>query len=818
MLDAPVKSRTPAKQAACYHCGTPCRTGVIYKDERPFCCEGCELVYSLLKNEGLCNYYELQDHPGITRIRPVRQDKFAYLDVREIAEKLYDYTDGDHTAVTFYLPAVHCSSCMWLLERLPKINKGISGSRLNFSAKEVTVHFSVSQISLRQVAELLTTIGYEPYISLDDTKKTKSRTDQSKLYKLGVAGFAFGNIMMMSLPEYFSIWQGIEEQYSWLFRILNLTLALPVFFYSATEFFSNAWNGLKQRHLNIDVPVALAILITFVRSVTDMITDAGPGYLDSMSGIVFFMLVGRVVQERSYKSLSFERDYQSYFPVAVEVVLAGKTETKQLSALQPGDCVRLHQDELIPADGVLTNGEACIDYSFVSGESRPVIIEKGQNVYAGGRQQGGAIEVNLTQPVDGSYLTQLWNHSAFKNDKAASNNRNSVLHRLSTHFTLILLILVAITATYWAFNDPAQIWPSVTAMLIIACPCALLLAASFANGNMLRLLSNNGLFLRDATVIEQLGKIDSVVFDKTGTLTSGSDNEIEAQVQLQGDPFAEEDWAAIAAVTRQSRHPYSVAITKWLGQRETVALTAFREEKGKGVSALAGNKAVFIGNAEWAQTAGIEKANVYLRCGDSVMALEIHPAWRSGLTKVISSLQQRYQLNLLSGDNDLQKEKLKEVFDKNAILHFRQRPEDKLQFIASLQQQGYNVLMIGDGLNDAGALQQSNVGITLTDDVNNFTPACDAILDGARFDQIPELLRLARFGNRLIRIAFLVSICYNIIGLFFAVQGLLSPILAAILMPSSTLSIVLVTTGLSSSLAYSLGLKGNKANKARGKS
>lgn len=817
MLDAPVKNRASAKQAKCYHCGTPCRAGVIYKDEKPFCCEGCELVYTLLKNEGLCNYYELQDHPGISRIRPVRQDKFAYLDVKEIAGQLYDFTDGDHTAVTFYLPAVHCSSCMWLLERLPKINQGISGSRLNFSAKEVTVHFSSSQISLRQVAELLTTIGYEPYISLEDTKKTKSKADQSKLYKLGVAGFCFGNIMMMSLPEYFSIWQGIEEQYATLFRTLNLLLALPVFFYSASEFFSNAWNGLKQKHLNIDIPVALAILITFIRSITDMLTDAGPGYLDSMSGIVFFMLVGRVVQERSYKSLSFERDYQSYFPVAVEVMKEGQVATRPLAELQPGDVVRLHQDELIPADGVLVHGEACIDYSFVSGESRPVMIAKDQKLYAGGRQQGGAIEVRLTQPVDGSYLTQLWNHSAFKNDKGQTNYKKSMVHRLSTHFTLILLVLVAITATFWAIKNPAQIWPSVTAMLIIACPCALLLAASFANGNMLRLLSNNGLFLRDATVIEQLGRINSMVFDKTGTLTTGSENEVVKLHMLQGADFTDKEWEAIATVTRQSRHPYSVAITQWLGYRTDTLVSGWREEKGKGISALSGNKAVFIGNAGWVQTNGVADANVYIRCGEKVAALTVQPAWRPGLNRVISRLQQRYQLSLLSGDNDQQKENLMQVFDKKAQLLFRQKPEDKLRFIAGLQKQGNKVLMIGDGLNDAGALQQSNVGITLTDNVNNFTPACDAILDGARFGQLPELMRLARFGNRLIKIAFAVSICYNLIGLFFAVQGLLSPILAAILMPCSTLSIVLVTTGLSSVRASMLGLKGKKDNPNAGR-
>ncbi len=511
----------------CYHCGANCFTNTIAIEDKTFCCEGCKLVYEILSDNGLCNYYKLQSHPGLTQIKTVRNDKYAYLDNAEIAKQLYKFTTGDYTIVTFYIPGVHCSSCMWLLEHLYKFNDGIIESRLNFTTKEVTIHFSQKKISLRKIVELMATIGYEPYISLDEANKKNAKNyNKQRIYKLGVAGFCFGNIMMMSFPEYLSLNNGIEQQYAHLFRYLNLLLSIPVFFYCASEFFVTAWKGLQQRLLNIDAPIALAIIITFVRSVFEITTNTGGGYLDSLSGIVFFMLVGRVVQERTYKSISFQRDYKSYFPIAVTVLTPQGAVSKGLQDLKEKDIVQLHNDEIIPADSIVLGGKALIDYSFVTGESEPVSVKQNEIVYAGGKQKGEQLTIQVVKPVAGSYLTSLWNHYAFSRNKVEANDAASAIHLLSKYFTWILLSLALCTAIYWGFNDPAKIIGSVTAMLIVACPCALLLTATFTNGNLLRIFSNNGLFLRDATVIEQLSKIDHIVFDKTGTLTEAGDNHI----------------------------------------------------------------------------------------------------------------------------------------------------------------------------------------------------------------------------------------------------------------------------------------------------
>jgi P-type Cu+ transporter len=807
-INEPITTSDKKVQTLCYHCGAPCITDSITTDDKVFCCEGCQLVYEVINENGLCDYYKLQSHPGLSQVKATRNDKYAYLDNQEIARQLYTFTDGDHTIATFYVPGVHCSSCMWLLEHLNRLGQGISESRLNFSEREITIHFSRKQTNIRKVVELLATIGYEPYISLDEAGKKKAKSyNKHRLYQLGVAGFCFGNIMMLSFPEYLSSATGIDAQYSNLFRYLNLVLSLPVFFYSASEFFITAWKGLKQRTLNIDAPIALAIIITFIRSIYEIASGTGAGYLDSMSGIVFFMLAGRLVQERTWKSLTFTRDYKSYFPIAVNVVTPQGIVSRKLQDLKEKDVVQLHHDEIVPADGIVLSGTARIDYSFVTGESEPIEVKQKEMVYAGGKQTGDLLTVQLIKPVAGSYLTSLWSHYSFSRDKSEKNEKESAVHLMSKYFTVVLFVLTAFTALYWYFHNPAIIISAVSAMLIIACPCALLLSATFTNGNIMRILSNNGLYLRDASVIEQMGKSDNIVFDKTGTITRGA----AGNAVTTGHDFTTTEKTMLYNVVVRSNHPNSKALAKWLGIREQTAISAWKETPGKGIDAIVGNTRILVGSAEFAgiprEVAKKDKATTYVRINEKITSFHFQSIFRDNIPQMIPILAQSYTLSLLSGDNDKQINALRELFGSRSELRFEQKPIDKLTFIESLQSQGKHVVMIGDGLNDAGALQQSNVGITLADDINNFTPSCDAILDARQFATLPSLMKLARSSRSIIKLSFLISIIYNVFGLYFAMRGELKPVSAAILMPCSTLSIVLITSGVSSLQAWKAGLR-----------
>lgn len=791
---------------SCYHCGEECPNHELFFDEKYFCCTGCQTVYELLNKTGLCTYYNLNEHAGINRRQTVRTNKFAFLEEVSIQNSLIQFREAGQVHVTFYIPQIHCSSCVYLLDNLFQIEPAIIRSDIQFIKKEVQIIYDESKISLRRVVETLTSIGYEPHISLNQLKKKKNKVNRGLIYRLGVAGFCFGNIMLLSFPEYFSSNANQEAYLGNIFRYLNVVLAFPVFFYSANIYFINAWNGLRQKHLNIDFPVALAILATFIRSLTDVFLHNGGGYFDSMAGIVFYMLVGRVLQDRTFGKLSFERDYTDYFPIAATVVEKDGTETPTpLNKLKAGDTIRVHDNELITADGILVKGKAQIDYSFVTGEAVPVQKEMGEMIYAGGKQLGGAIEILTMKEVAQSYLTGLWNKSTRKKDKA-DNERNSFVHALARNFTYIVLAIAFSAAMYWWQHDPSKIWPSITAVLIIACPCGLLLTSTFANGFLMSILSRNGFYLRNAHVIEPLGKLNHIVFDKTGTLTSSQ----TISARFKGETLSIIEKEIIHSLTIPSTHSLSHPVRKLLNTDVSYPVSDFKEYPGLGVEGTVEGRFIrigtisfmnkpaenFGGTALYVEIDGMEKGCFVLR-----------QSLRDGLREMLDHLQKKVDISLLSGDEPYQKGYFRQMLGQRVDVRFKQQPADKLEFIQQLQQNGKTVAMTGDGLNDAGALIQSDVGICIVEDTNNFTPAGDAILVGSKLKNFFQLVTLCARGKNIVQICFGFSIIYNIVGIYFAVQGLLSPLMAAILMPSSTLTIILLTFLITNGTAKRLGLQ-----------
>ncbi len=374
----------------------------------------------LLSQNDLCVYYNFDKNPGIKAKGKFVSERFAYLDDEIIKNKLVQFSSPTQINVTFSLPQMHCSSCIFLLENLHRIDAGITKSQTNFQRKEVFIIFDPQKISLRKVVELLAFIGYEPNISLKDTISKKStKFNKQQIYKIGVAGFCFANIMMLSFPEYFSSGNieqnGLKETFTWL----NFFLSIPVLFFSASGFFISAVKGLRQRFLNIDAPIALAITVTYARSYYEIISGHGAGYLDSGTGIVFFMLIGRWFQDKTYDSFSFDRDYRSYFPLGVTVITNGIEKNIPVTQLQKGNRIIIRNEEMIPADAILMDGNASVDYSFVSGENTPVQKLNGELIYAGGKQLGSAIELEVAGEVSQSYITQLWNNDIFASKKNA---------------------------------------------------------------------------------------------------------------------------------------------------------------------------------------------------------------------------------------------------------------------------------------------------------------------------------------------------------------------------------------------------------------
>ena len=755
------------------------------------------MVYQILNQQGLCDYYKLNENPGISQRIKVRKDKFAFLDDEKIQNQLIHFRNDKQIHVTFYLPQMHCSSCLYLLENLHRIDNGIISCKVNFTRKEVDIVFLIQQTSLRKVAETLTGAGYEPYISLHDLKAKRPAINKSMIYQLGIAGFCFANVMLLSFPEYLGI-DASEAGLRGIFRWMNFGLAIPVLLYSSLPFYQSTWKSLQHKFLNIDTPIALAIIITFIRSAYEVISGTGGGYFDSMTGIVFFMLAGRILQDKTYRQLSFDRDYTSYFPISVSVLKDDKEVPEILPDIKPGHTLLIHNEELIPADGILTKGKAFIDYSFVTGESLPVLKEVGELVYAGGKQTEGNIEILVVKEVAQSYLTQLWNRDEYKNQE--ENKRVSFVHLLSRYFTYIVLTIAFITAIYWNFNDPSRIWPAVTSIFIIACPCALLLSNTFTNGNILRILGNNHFYLRNAQTIENIAKANHIVFDKTGTLTTTQ----EQDITYEGTKLTPYQLQQVAALAACSSHPLSKALARHLENGKVFEVKKIKESAGMGIEGYVNGELLKIGSEQFVTGHANSQrgTSVFISINDqSCGHFVFSNHYREDIIPLLNDLKKNYRISVLSGDNDTEKENLQQMLGKRSMLLFHQQPEDKLHYIEELQQRGENVMMIGDGLNDAGALKQSDTGIAVSEQANNFTPSSDAIIEAKQLSKLTRFIYLCRANRNIVMASFILSIVYNIIGLSFAVQGNLSPLLAAILMPCSSLSILLITFGSSSLLA-----------------
>lgn len=775
---------------SCYHCGQLCEE-IRWFQDKSFCCQGCQTVYEILNENDLCEYYELDKSPGI-HLNTVDNEIYSYLDEKGIRKKLLTFDSDTFSRVEFYIPAIHCVSCIWLLEKLQLLNNAILRSEVNFSKKTVTIDYNPTQLELSNVAALLASIGYAPAISLDRESKTtsnKQATDKTLILKLVIAGFAFGNVMLFSFPEYLGL-DSQDEYLKPIFSWLNVTLSIPVFFYSANDYMRAAWKSLVQKQINIDLPIAVGLVALFVRSTWDVATDFGPGYFDSFTGLVFFLLIGRWFQNKTYESLAFDRDFKSYFPLAVQKFVNNEWKPVVVYELEVGDTIRIRNMEIIPADSILLRGEAFVDYSFVTGESRPIKVEVGDLVYAGGKVIGQPIELLVEKKTSQSHLTSLWNNEAFQ--KPTESKYKRLLDKAARRFTWVIIFLSIGTALFWYFYDVTQVWLVITSVLVVACPCALALAAPFTYGSMLRVFGKNHLYLKNADVIERMAAINAVVFDKTGTVTHGKDPEVEFVGELTAKV---KSW--VKQLTSYSTHPMSVLIHKSISTQHTTVVSSFKELPGKGIEGVIDGEHVRIGSAEFVNANKIADAGasqVFVSINEHVLGyFKIKIALRNNIKDMLSRLGDKC-IALLSGDNETDKAQMRGVFHPSAQLLFNQSPHDKLDFIRHLQQNNSRVMMLGDGLNDSGALKQSDVGIAVTDDTGVFTPACDGILWGNQLQNLDVYLRLAKSATTILKVGFVISFMYNAIALSFAVTGYLTPLVAAILMPISSISVVGFTT------------------------
>ncbi len=795
-----------AQAVDCYHCGEACPSNPPQYESHSFCCEGCKSVYQLLSSCDLATYYELQQQPGST-ITSTYLEEYEWLDEPSIQAELIDFTDDFQCHVHFTLPQIHCSSCIWLLENLARLLPAVSVSRVNFPQKSLSVVFDPQQTSLREVVATLAQIGYPPELSIsrmEDTGKTPA-SNSRLIRQLGIAGFCFGNIMLLSFPEYLGL---AQSSFSHLFAWLSVPLALLTLAFGATDYLKSAFLGLRMGHINMDVPISIGILALAGQSFYEIFVLAEPGYLDSLSGFIFFLLIGKWFQQKSLENISFDRTYTSFFPLASRKKSGEGFQFVSISELEKGDQLQIRHQEILPADAILESLAGEIDYSFVTGESRPVQVKAGDLLYAGGRVMGTSLEVRLSREVSNSYLTQLWENQ--ETDNSPPIFAQQLIDKTGTYFTWVILLIASLGFVYWWQIDSSQALRVAISVLIIACPCAIALTIPFTLGNARRMLWKHGLITRTADTLIALSKVTHIIFDKTGTLThKGS-----SPMNWEGERLSDAERSYLASLVGQSIHPISLGIENSLQNVKTYPVLHFEEQEGLGIQGEVEGHQIKLGSLTY--LTGEENANgsgTWLEIEGRIRGSWQHQLRiRGGILSLLKQLGQRFSLSLLSGDSSVEAEKWEDLIGTyTSRLSFRQTPFDKLASIRALQENGEHILMVGDGLNDAGALRQSNVGMAISEDSSYFAPACDSILQGKDLAQLDTYLAYTRLSVRLVYAGFLLATLYNLIGLYFALNGWVTPVLAAILMPLSSLSLIAFAMASTTLLAKVLGL-GDKSH------
>ncbi|HLP27844.1 MAG TPA: heavy metal translocating P-type ATPase [Candidatus Didemnitutus sp.] len=774
----------------CTHCGEPCSDRSIGNETEIFCCTGCKSVYDILQQSGMCEYYAFDGASGVSQRGPAR-DRSVYdvLDDAATAARFVDYTSGPITRVRLTLPGMHCASCVWLLEQLHRFDQGIRSSRVDLMRKTVEVEFVNTRTGLKSIAIILSSLGYEPLLTSEGTEHDRDverREATRKIYlRLGIAGFAAGNVMMISIARYVAGEDGMDYTLVSLFSVLSIALSIPVYFFSASPWLTSAVASLRRRVVNLDVPVALGITTLFVRSIIDIVSGGGEGFLDSFAGLVFFLLIGRLFQQKAFDAVSFDRTVRSFFPLSVRREHKGSESVVPIDTIRTGDLMIVRNGEVIPADSVLMSATGYVDYSFVTGESVPVECTSGTMIYAGGKVVGTAVRLTATRPVSQSYLASLWERTASRTPRSSYMKLSD---RFGLWFTAGTMVVAFVGAAFWLPNVAVAV-NVFTAVLIIACPCALTLAAPITLGTAMGVLGRFGMYIKNIGVLLELKNANTVVFDKTGTLTSTYHD-----VVYDGTPLTQEEQEAVEAVASHSAHPVSQSIARKMQPSSTADVMV--EDVGRGVRGRSNGHEIVIGSTAYlseilgdsaiANGVGTAVAIDGVLMGRFVMRSHVRKDV-PGMVKALraSSLRAR----LVTGDTDRDEIMLQDVFAKDEM-QFRASPSEKVAAVENMRNNGATVLMVGDGLNDVSAMAAADVSIAVTDETSTLAPASDLVMPAARLADLPGLLRYTHELTWVISTALWFTMAYNVVGVSLALAGILTPVITAIMMPVSSLLVV----------------------------
>jgi Cu2+-exporting ATPase len=812
-----------ARQAApaaarCAHCGLPVPPAMHRAgDAQQFCCEGCRQVYGILHDWGFDGYYQLLDRQGGRGVpAQVKGRRFDELDDETLLAPHAVTTPRGTRQVRLYLEGVHCAACVWLVEALPRAVDGLLAVRLNLATAVAEIEWDPAQVQLSSVARALDALGYAPHLrQRRDVERLRRGEDRALLIKIGVAAVCAMNLMFIHGALYAGEHQGMEPRFAGFFRLVSLLLALPVVLFSAQPFFRAAWVGLRQRVPHMDLPIAIALLAAFGYSAVTTVTGAGPVYFDSLAALVGLLLGARYLQQRAQRA-ALERAENlrgvAFVEFARRLGADGLALEVPLAALATGERVEVRAGELIPVDGAVIAGGSSVDNAVLTGESVPQPVAIGDRVHAGATNLGGRLVVEVQATGDATRVGALLRLV----DEAMSRRAPIVqlADRLSRGFVLAVLGLAVLAgALAWArgHGDPGLALQQVVALLVVTCPCALGLATPVALTVGLARAARAGIFVKNPDAIERLPRVDTLLLDKTGTLTEG-----RVQVAAwHGEPRVR---ALASALEAHSIHPIAQAFRR--ADAGTLHLAhsvdEVQELAGQGLRGRVDGQAVAVGNQALLQRLAVQPDAAQAAQAQRVLDEGLSPLFvvvdgvvagvaglgdvlRADALATLQALRARgLRPRILSGDHpDVVQRVARTLGLPAADALGGLSPEDKRDLVAAevaarlnAGARGGGVMMVGDGVNDAAALALADVGVAVQGGSGASVVAADVVLTRPGLQPLLELHRGSRGVLAVVHRNLGFSLVYNVVGASLALLGLVGPLLAAVLMPISSLTVI----------------------------
>ncbi|WP_418114263.1 heavy metal translocating P-type ATPase [Vibrio scophthalmi] len=775
---------------SCYHCGEEVPVNTDYKVEilgqvRDMCCPGCETVAQTIMDSGLVSYYQYRTAPAEkANLVPEQLQALVHYDNQEVQNEFVRNSDK-HSEVTLSLDGISCAACAWLIEKQLSHTEGVVQIRVNTTTNRAILAWDNSKAKLSELLAVIHQLGYKaaPF-EADQQEAAYHRMMKQYLYRLGIAGLATMQVMMLAVALYLEVFGDLDPEFRNYFRWVSLIFATPVMLYSALPFYLNAWRSIRSKTLGMDVPVSIAMIFAYVASLVATVTEQGEVFFESISMFAFFLLVGRFLEMRARRKAAAASGNLLKLIPAMATTLEG--EQTPVKSLQVGDKIRVLPGEHIPADGIITQGRVHIDESMLTGESIPVVKIIGDHVYAGTLNGEEAFDLEVRSSKADSMISnivRLQDEAQLSKPKIAE-----IADVVARYFVAALLIIAAATWFYWQQNQPEDAFWIMLAVLVATCPCALSLATPTALTCATSRMGNLGILLRKGHVFETLCKVNHLIIDKTGTLTHG-DIEIN-NVRLFGQQSKSTTLSLAAALEAHANHPLARAFRPYLDAN--VIIDEIENVIGFGIQGCYQGKPIKIGSAEFVLSSQdkAEPNAIYLSIANEHVATFYYqdPIRQEAVAFVKQFRDAGIKVTLLTGDSNA-----------NAVLVAQQigiddmvseaKPQDKLDYLHSCRDDDIT-MMVGDGINDAPTLAGAHLSVAMGGGTDVAKASADMVLLGDKLDRILQARELALKTRRIIAENLAWSLGYNLLILPLAVAGLVAPYFAVVGMSASSIIVV----------------------------